>query len=190
MDEYDCPMWRFLAALDYRARAGAKRACFLKGAVQPNNLESRPRQAVPRFLRRRQETGACGARPGRRIVEFSAFALGDLREYQPGARLEDAVNLAVERAFVGDVHRDIHRVGAVEGGIGEWHCQGVADLERDPVLEIEQARKVAGNVAEFGRQIDSGDPATEVACEVARRPADATADVENGSLALFSVFLL
>jgi hypothetical protein len=58
-------------------------------------------------------------------------------------------------------------------------AQGVADLEADPVVEIEQAREMARNVAELGCQIDACDVASETGGDVARRPADATADVEN-----------
>ena len=66
-------------------------------------------EKVAHLLQRRQEAGARAHRPRRWIVQFHAFALGDLRQRQPAARLEHPVNLAIERVLVSDVHRNTHR---------------------------------------------------------------------------------
>jgi hypothetical protein len=89
------------------------------------------------------------------------------------------VNLAIEGALVRDIHRDVHRIGAVCAGRRKRHRQGIAELECDLVFETEQARKVAGNFAELWREVDARDPPAEPLREVARRSADAAAEVQD-----------
>jgi hypothetical protein len=46
-------------------------------------------------------------------------------------------------------------------------------------LQAQLPRQVRGHRAEFGRQVDAGDAAAEALRQVARRPADAAAHVEQ-----------
>src|SRR5688500_4518680 len=87
--------------------------------------------------------------------------------------------LSIQRCLIGDVHRNVHRIRAIETGIGKRHCQSVADLERDPFVESEHAGQLACNLAELWGQIDSGYSASKVIREVARGPADSASNVQQ-----------
>ena len=89
------------------------------------------------------------------------------------------MDLPVERALVGDVHGDIHRVSAVECRISERHGQCISLLEGHAVLQPEARRQEARDIAELGRQVDPGDPAAETPRHVARRAAEAAADIQD-----------
>jgi hypothetical protein len=50
VDQHHSAVRRLLSALDHRARAGAKSARLLEGALQPNDVESRLEQGLSDFL--------------------------------------------------------------------------------------------------------------------------------------------
>ena len=89
------------------------------------------------------------------------------------------MDLGVEGGLVADVHRDVHRVGAIEARVRERHRERIALLEVDPVLQAERLRQMARDLAELGGQVDAGDPGAEPVGDVAGGAADAAADVQE-----------
>src|SRR5262245_54327789 len=89
------------------------------------------------------------------------------------------MDLPIQSRLVGDIHRNIHRIGAIEALVGELHPQCVTLVEGDPVIEPGGSGQQARHLTEFRGQVDPGDPATKAACEVAGGAADPTADIQN-----------
>ena len=165
---------------DDLARARAEFERFLLGGAKAQDLEARGFQPAPRFLEAwTRKLAAALAAQGTRVVELGAGAPGDLGQHEPAAGFQHAADFAVEGVLVGDVHRHVHREGAVEARLGERHRERVAVLEAQRVAEAEPAGQVARDVAELGGEVDAGDAAAEAAVHVARRAADAAADVEQ-----------
>jgi hypothetical protein len=101
------------------------------------------------------------------------------RESKEATGLQHTPHLAEKLRSVGDVHRDVLAVGAVEEAVrvGEVVC--IALLERNLVPQIEQGRELVRRLDEWCGDVDPSDRAAEALREVARRPAEAAADVED-----------
>ncbi len=131
-------------------------------------------------LRRRGEKAQFRApRPGCGVSGAAAGSLRDLGKHEPCARPQHAVDLSIEAGFVGDVHRHIHRVGAIEAGVREPHRQRVTLLEGHPVSKAEQAGQMQRDLAELRGQVDPGDPGLKSVGHVAGGAADPAADIEQ-----------
>jgi hypothetical protein len=89
------------------------------------------------------------------------------------------VDLAIEAFLVGYVHRDVHRIRAIERRIGKRHAQRIADLESNLVLQADRPCERERHFAEFAGQVDAGDPAAEAGGHHARWSADPAADIEQ-----------
>ena len=179
MHQHHGAVRRLLAALDHGARAGSIGQGLLGRLAQARDRKACGLQTFAGLLRRREKARFRRACPGRRIGGGAARPLRDLGQHEPAARAQHAMDLGVEAGLVGDVHRDIHRVGAIEARIAERHRRRVALLEVDPVLEAQHLRQLARDLAELGGEVDAGDPGAEALRDVARRAADAAADVQD-----------
>ena len=179
MDQRDGAVRRFSAGVDHCARATRVGERSLRRFTQALDGKPRGNEVRAGLGQSRKKARRGGPRPRRRVVRLAARPLHDLGQTEPGAGLQNAVDLVIERTLVGDVHGDVHRVDAVEHCGAERHRQRIALIDGNTLLEREQGRQVPGDVAEFGRHIDSADPAAEAPGEVACRSADAAADIEN-----------
>jgi hypothetical protein len=67
----------------------------------------------------------------------------------------------------------------IEGSVLERQMQGVGDLERDAIGQSAAGRQISGRIDEAGAQVDACHLAAEGGGEIARRTADAAADVQH-----------
>ena len=103
----------------------------------------------------------------------------DIIGREPPARLQHAVDLAIEPRAVGDVHRHVLQEGGVEAAIVEGKFQRVAGLEGHlPALPGARGQ-IARGVHEGLAEVDAGDAAAKGRRQEARRPADTRADIQH-----------
>src|SRR5215472_2065746 len=169
VNQRDRPVRRLLSALDHRARTGPVGEGFLARVAQFDYVEACGREAAARFVCGREKARLGAACPRRWKVQRGAATFRNLGKHQPRAGLQHARDLTMKSGLVGDVHRHVHRVGAVEGRVGERHLQRVGGFERDAMGEAEQPREMTGYVAELRRQIDACDTTSEARRNVASR---------------------
>jgi len=94
----------------------------------------------------------------------------------PGARIRP--RLGIESGAVLDVHRHVLQKHRIEDRVLEWEMQGVADLEGNAIGQPTARRQVSGRIDESGAQVDACHLAAEGGSEIARRAADAAAEVQ------------
>jgi len=92
---------------------------------------------------------------------------------------DDPEGFGVEAALVGNIHRDILRIGAIEAFRLERQIERARLAEVDAVAEPDLPGQTPGNVAEGFRQVDARDPAAEAVGHVAGRAADTAPDIQQ-----------
>src|SRR6185312_6183319 len=90
--------------------------------------------------------------------------------------------LAVEPRPVGDVHRDMLQQRDAETGVAERKRERAAGVERHASALPGALRQIARAVDESRAEIDAGDAAAISRRQIARRSADAGADIEHRHL--------
>ena len=104
----------------------------------------------------------------------------DIIDRQSAGGLQDAVNVCVEPALVGDVHRNMLRPGMVEGVIRERQIERVRLLVCYVRREPHSLGKRPSDIDERTAKIDPGNPTSMCCCQITRRAAKATADINHG----------
>ena len=117
--------------------------------------------------------------PRHREGQPSIRTLHHVVDAQHGAALQHPGALAIEAGAVLDIHRHVQRDRCIERRVGERHAECAADLERRPVAKSGPLAECTRRVDVLRRQIDARHAAPGRCRHVARRPANAAADVEH-----------
>ena len=141
--------------------------------------EAGGRQQVANFVDFRQVAVFRRQRPGDREKRRPVRAFGDFGGDEQPARFQYPAGFAVKRRLIGNVHRHVLGIGAVEAGVVERQVEGVGLPKRHPVIKPGLFGQHHRHVAEFLRQVDAGDPAAVFRGQKPRRPADARPDIED-----------
>jgi hypothetical protein len=94
-------------------------------------------------------------------------------------RLQHSRDLAPKSFLVLDVHGDRVRPDMIEGAVLERQGERIRLSELDPLCEPAACSQDASRFDEVGSEVDGRHSATAFGREVARRPAEAAAEIEH-----------
>ena len=117
--------------------------------------------------------------PGHGIDDILGPRLHHIVDAECASRPREAGDFPVEPGPIRDVHGDMQAERRIEGRVLEGHGQRAGVLKAHQTGETETRRQGPRHRDEFGRQIDTVYPAADGRGEIARRTAQAAADIEN-----------
>src|SRR6185437_9631419 len=127
------------------------------GIVEEFSDKSVLAESRPNLFRRNQEAVSRVGGPRKRKVSRSRFSSGDLLEDVPTTRLEDPVDLPIERLFVRDVHANILHPDHIKRIVGKRQGESIALVHFDSVVKAGQPIQQYRTGAEIGRQFEAVD---------------------------------
>jgi hypothetical protein len=126
----------------------------------------------------KQKTSRCIARP-RDGIQDIVLAKHQVVSGELAACCEDPMHLGIEGGALVDVHHHVLQKDRIERRVLERQTQGIADLKPNVVLQPAATREVSGCIDKGRAQIDARHRTAECGGQIARRAADATAEIQH-----------
>src|SRR5829696_2750046 len=99
------------------------------------------------------------------------------RQRKVSPRPQDPVGFAEKARTVGDIHRDVLRVGAIEDAVGIGQRLALSIVDGDLAFQAKERGELSGRFHERRRDVDTCDAALEACCEVAGWSAETATDI-------------